>query len=98
MSTPNAVSWLTSHGYHKVPSYASGNYGRDYAVFVRISHWPASFAPFWTYRNQGIASLSNTSIRFQGPEPNPELLSYPWTIYPGAWWGPFVAWWHRYYC
>lgn len=98
MSTYDAAGWLRTHGYHLVPSYASGNYGRDYAKFITTSHYPASFWPFWTYRNQGIAAPDNHSITFQDIEPNPELAAYPWNVYPGAWWGPFVVWWHRYYC
>lgn len=98
MSTVDAIGWLVGHGYHRVPAYASLNYPRDYAKFIGTSHWPASFWPCWTYRAQGIASPDNHAITFQSPEPNPELGAYSWTTYPGAWWGPFVAWWHRFYC
>lgn len=30
----------------------------------------------------------------QGPEPNPEIMSYSW---PAYWWGAYVAWWHARY-
>lgn len=91
MSVVDARAWLLSRGYHEVPAYAGGNY----AKFINTSHWPASAWPFWTYRNQGVVLNSNHGLMLQDVEPNPELGAYPWWVYPGEWWGPFVYAWHR---
>ena len=87
----NARNYLLSRGYHVVPDYAGGGY----AKFIWTSHWPASFYPFWTYRNQAVIWSDNSTITFQDVEPNPELGAYAWWNYPGVWWGPFVYAWHR---
>jgi len=98
MSVLDAKAYLIGNGYHLVSSPWTALPGRDYAKFITTSHWPKSYKPFWTYRAQGIAAADNHSITFQQPEPNPELSAYSWPVYPGTWWGPYVAWWHRYYC
>lgn len=94
MSIADPYGYLINRGYHKVPVYASFTYGRDYAKFITTSHWPASSPGFWTYRNQGTVRTDGHAIDFQDVEPNPELGAYLWWIYPGRWWGPFVAAWH----
>lgn len=98
MSVVDGKAYALSQGYHLVPQYASLNYGRDYAKFLTTSHWPASYWPFWTYRAQIVVREDNHAVNMQSPEPNPELAAYPWPIYPGNWWGPFVYWWHHYFC
>lgn len=84
--------YLLDNGFHLVPSYASYDYGDDFAKVVsaygcgggpfRHQAWPSPSGSVWTYR-------------YQTPEPNPEVLSYWW---PAYWWGPYVYWWHAEHC
>ena len=87
-SEDGAERHLTSNGYHRVPQYASANYGNDFAKTTS-----AYGCNNGEMRSQAIVFQSGIYWRHstQSPEPNPEILSYDWPVY---WWGAYVAWWH----
>jgi len=86
---------LESLGYHQTAGYAGGGSGRD---FTRTVSYPgcssaSAFRDQAIYRQEGQCWTYNT----QGPEPNPEFLSYlgdwPYFGWPG-----YVRWWHLTFC
>lgn len=83
-----AVEYLINNGYHRVPLYASGNYGDDFAKTTSAYHCDSG-----EMRRQAIVFQSGSYWRHntQSPEPNPKILAYGW---PAYWWGGYVAWWH----
>ncbi|MDA7941778.1 MAG: hypothetical protein MPJ06_08055 [Nitrosopumilus sp.] len=90
------ILYLIQNNYHKVPAYATfhkifgGNFGDDYAKLS--SEYGCSRGEF---RIQALAANEGSwfHYRMQGPEINPEVLSYVW---PAYWWGAYVAHWHTY--
>lgn len=86
---------LVSIGFHQTARYASGGgYGIDYSM-------PASYpnCPSESFRTQAIIRQQEDCWTYntQGPEPNPEVLSYV-----GSWpyfsWPGYVRWWHLRFC
>jgi hypothetical protein len=91
-SSQSAVTnFLLRIGYHKTSGYACNNNPNDYSVVV----W--SSCGWGTFRNQALVKRDGYwwTFSLQGPEPNPEIISYVW---PVPWWGSYVWWWHHYYC
>lgn len=85
---------LISLGYHQTARYAGGGSGRD---FTKVVDFPmCNGGPF---RDQAIYFLQGSCWTYntQGPEPNPEFLSYigswPYFSWPG-----YVRWWHLTFC
>jgi len=84
-----AINALPS-SYHKVPYYASGNYGDDY-------HDPKTLYSCTTdsFRYQSIVQGSGSDWEYSQQhspgEPNPELLAYDFPVW---WWGFYVVEWH----
>ena len=81
------------NGYHRVPIYATGAYGYDYAHVADVG---ADYGNCddGEFRHQvSIRPQPNDEWRrlIEGPEPNPEVLAYFW---PAIWWGPYVVVWH----
>lgn len=90
-SQTSVTKFLTNAGFHKTAGYACNNNPYDYTATV------SSNCGWRTFRTQATLrrDFSRWSFETQGPEPNPEILSYPW---PVPWWGSYVLWWHRSYC
>ncbi len=83
---------LQSLGYHRTARYASGGaFGIDFTIVVP---GPAGCGT-GTFRTQAIIHRQGDCWTYntQGPEPNPEVLSYigswPYFSWPG-----YVRWWH----
>ncbi|MDA7944102.1 MAG: hypothetical protein MPJ06_08925 [Nitrosopumilus sp.] len=89
-----AILDLLDAGYHKVPLYATGlqqfggNYGNDYAKTA--SAYGCNSGEF---RDQVVIKPSGSTYyhNTQGPEPNPEVFSYPMPVW---WWAGYVLAWH----
>ncbi len=91
-SAAAAGNALLQMGYHS--TYAPGC-GWEYPCTVDYSKWlSVNGCNYGVFRNQAITFQSGTKwkIRFQSPEPNPEVLSYNW---PATWWGTYVVYWHQ---
>lgn len=86
---------LVSLGFHLTPRYASlDGYGSHYSMPVSYQDCPTgSFRIHAIIRQQENCWTYST----QGPEPNPELLSYriSWPYLP---WAGYVHWWHTRFC
>ncbi len=82
---PTASSYLLSHGYHQVAFYATTAFGNDYQKNVSAYGCYSG-----EMRDQGLVQSSIT-YNDQGPEPNPEILSY---TAPAIWWDVYVIAWH----
>lgn len=85
---------LESLGYHQTAGYAGGGTGRDFTRFVAYPGCTTNgaFRDQAIYRQEGACWTYNT----QGPEPNPEFLSYiPWPYFS---WVGYVRWWHLNFC
>lgn len=88
-----AKQYLLAQGFHLTARYASRrSYGIDFTQVVTDPD--CGTGPF---RNQAQVYKQGDCWTFntQGPEPNPEVLSYVWPY--GAWPG-YVYWWHMRYC
>lgn len=88
-----AKQYLLAQGYHQAARYASwGGFGIDFTQVVTDPD--CGTGPF---RNEAVLDKQGDCWTFytQGPEPNPEVLSYLW---PYAAWPGYVLWWHRRYC
>ncbi len=89
----NAVRQM---GYHNTYSPGCG-YGNP--CNVDFTKWIyANGCNLGVFRSQAIPYQSGAiwKLKFQSPEPNPEIYSYTWPA--AVWWGPYVFWWHTYYC
>ncbi len=87
-----ASNALTQMGYHN--TFFPGC-GWNYPCSVDYTKWLSVNGCFvGVFRNQAITYQSGSvwKIKFQSPEPNPEIKSYPW---PSTWWGPYVVYWHQ---
>lgn len=87
-----AKSHLEGEGYHQTPRYASqAGYGIDYAKVAPNACGSGVF------RDQAVLRRSGECWTYftQGPEPNPEILSYVWPYFR---WPSYVWWWHRVFC
>jgi len=82
---PTASSYLISQGYHQVAIYATGDYGNDYQKNVSAYGCYSD-----EMRQQGLVQSSIT-YNDQGPESNPEILTY---TAPSIWWDLYVIAWH----
>jgi hypothetical protein len=85
---------LESLGYHQTAGYAGGGTGRDFTIVVSYPGCGTNgaFRNQAIYRQDGACWTYNT----QGPEPNPEFLSYiPWPYFS---WVGYVRWWHLTFC
>lgn len=87
---------LLSLGYHRTARYASG--GAFGIHFTLVVAGPAGCGS-GTFRTQAIIHRQGDCWTYntQGPEPNPEVLSYigswPYFSWPG-----YVRWWHLSFC
>jgi len=85
---------LISLEYHLTARYARGRSDRDYTLVV--PHPDCGTGPFRSHAIIGMYGPCWT-YRTQGPEPNPEIISYL-----GSWpyfsWPAYVRWWHREFC
>ncbi len=90
-SRAEVVSHLQGLGYHQTAGYAGGQTGNDFTHVVSSACGGSSFREQAIIRQQGPCWTYNT----QGPEPNPEVLSYIW---PRLGWVGYVRWWHLVYC
>ncbi len=86
-------SHLESLGYHPTARYAGGGSGRDFTLEVSFPGCSSAsaFRNHALYRQQGPCWTYNV----QGPEPNPEILSYVWPYFS---WPGYVRWWHLTFC
>jgi len=82
---PTASSYLISQGYHQVAVYATTQYGNDYQKNVSAYGCYSD-----EMRQQGFIQSSIT-YNDQGPESNPEILTY---TAPSIWWDAYVILWH----
>jgi hypothetical protein len=84
---------LESLGYHETAGYAGGRTGQDFTVTIPYPGCSNSsaFRRQAIYRQDGACWTYNT----QGPEPNPEVLSYIWPYFG---WAGYVRWWHLTFC
>lgn len=92
-SRAEVLTHLLASGFHQTADYAGGSRGQDY---TRPANYPGcAFAG--AFRTHAIihplAGMRTYSL--QGPEPNPEFLSYddPYLVWPA-----YVAWWHLEFC
>ncbi len=88
-------SYLKNIGYHNTYSPGCGSGGpcpNDFTKWVN-----ANSCTWGSFRTQALAIQSGSRWTYwtQTPEPNPEINNYSWPIF---WWGPYVAWWHSFYC
>ena len=88
--------YLFSIGYHRTVFPGCGHTRwshictRDYTLSIRTHGCTNG-----VYRYQaGMVQVPGGKYSFttQGPEPNPELLSYAW---PASWWPFYVHYWHQ---
>lgn len=89
-----AATALKQMGYHN--TFFPGC-GWNYPCSVDYTSWLSVNGCFWgVFRSQAITYQSGAKwkIKFQSPEPNPEIKSYPW---PSTWWGPYVVYWHQFW-
>jgi hypothetical protein len=86
-----AVTFLQGLGYHQTAGYAGGRTGNDFTLVVASACGGSSFRSQAIVHQQGACWTYNT----QGPEPNPEVLSYIW---PRLGWVGYVRWWHLVFC
>lgn len=84
---------LIQMGYHN--TYFPGC-GWDYPCSSDFTKWlTVNGCNYGVFRSQAIPYKVGTiwKVKFQSPEPNPEINSYTWPA--AVWWGPYVVYWHQ---
>lgn len=96
-SKADVTNYVQFLGYHLVPRYATTPVGFsnqiDFALVVSKSgcSTPGALRNEIVIRQEGECWTYST----EGPEPNPEILSYIW---PSRLWPAYVFLWHRTFC
>lgn len=94
-SQTEVTQYLNSLGYHLTPRYATtpNGFGLDFTRVVDDPCGPNTFRSEAVIRHQGACWTFYT----QGPEPNPEVLSYV-RNWPHVFWPAYVFWYHHSFC
>lgn len=94
-SQAEVTQHLNSLGYHLTPPYATtpDGFGLDFTKVVDDPCGPSTFRSEAVIRRQGACWTYYT----QGPEPNPEVLSYV-RDWPYVFWPAYVFWYHNSFC
>ena len=86
-----AHNYLIGANYHMVPFYAALTFDRDHAITTDYLECDNGEMRMQGMINEPRDPVTSNEFHSQGPEPNPEILSY---TAPAIWWDGYVIIWH----